>query len=194
MSSGNRSMSPSWSSTRGRAVPARLLRRLRGRPGLRHRPRAAGRESEVIFQIIQGIRHWESLRGGRGNEEVGESIHFVGPEKEGAAYRLIVVRKRNDQRALLPDFEYIYRLYVTNTDWNRHKVVRFYRKRGDAENVIRELKEGMRLIISSRKTSWPMRCSFNSSFSPTTWLRSSSMYTWTVPGGGCGSNSCATGC
>lgn len=102
----------------------------------------AGRESEVIFQIIQGIGHWEKLRGGRGNEEVGEGLHFIGPEKEGAAYRLIVVRKRNDQRALFPEFEYTYRLYVTNTDWNRHKVVRFYRKRGDAENVIRELKEG----------------------------------------------------
>jgi hypothetical protein len=102
----------------------------------------AGRESEAIFQIIQGIGHWERLRGGRGNEEVGEGIHFVGPEKEGAAYRLIVMRKRNEQRALFPEFEYTYRLYVTNTDWSRHKVVRFYRKRGNAENVIRELKEG----------------------------------------------------
>ena len=71
----------------------------------------------MIFQIIQGIRHWESLRGGRGNEEVGEGIHFIGSEKEGAAYRLIVVRKRNDQRALFPEFEYTYRLYVTNTDF-----------------------------------------------------------------------------
>jgi hypothetical protein len=102
----------------------------------------AGRESEAIFQIIQGIRHWERLRGGRGNEEVGEGLHFVGPEKEGAVYRLIVVRKRNEQRALFPEFEYTYRLYLTNTDWSRHKVVRFYRKRGNAENVIRELKEG----------------------------------------------------
>ena len=102
----------------------------------------AGRESEAIFQIIQGIEHWERLRGSRGNEEVGEGLHFVGPEKEGAAYRLIVVRKRNVERALFPEFEYTYRLYVTNTDWSSHKVVRFYRKRGDAENVIRELKEG----------------------------------------------------
>jgi hypothetical protein len=73
---------------------------------------------------------------------VGEGLHFVGPEKEGAAYRLIVVRKREQQRALFPEFEYSYRLYVTNTDWSLHNVVRFYRKRGDAENVIRELKEG----------------------------------------------------
>jgi hypothetical protein len=105
----------------------------------------AGRDSEVISQIIQRIDHWESLRGTRGNEEVGEAIHFVGPEKEGAAYRLIVVRKRNDQRALFAEFEYTYRLYVTNTDWSAHKVVRFYRKRGNAENHIRELKEGYAL-------------------------------------------------
>lgn len=102
----------------------------------------AGRESEIIFQIIQGIGHWERLRGGRQNEEVGEAIHFVGPEKEGAAYRLIVVRKRSEQGALFPEFDYSYRFYITNTDWSAHMVVRFYRKRADAENLIRELKEG----------------------------------------------------
>lgn len=101
-----------------------------------------GRVSEAIFQIIQGIEHWEKLRGGRENEQLGEGLHFIGSEKEGVLYRLIVVRKRNQQRALFPEFEYTYRLSFTNTDWSPHKVVRFYRKRGDAENVIRELKEG----------------------------------------------------
>jgi len=105
----------------------------------------AGRESELIFQIIQGIAHWKRLRGGRQEEEVGEAIHFVGPEKEGAAYRLIVIRKRNDQKALFREFEYTYRLYITNTDWSPHKVVRFYRKRANAENLIGELKEGYAL-------------------------------------------------
>jgi hypothetical protein len=104
-----------------------------------------GRESEAIFQVIQRIEHWERLRGGQVNEQVGERLHFVGSEKEGAAYRLVVVRKRNDQRALFPEFEYSYRLYLTNTDWSPHKVVRFYCKRGEAENVIRELKEGYAL-------------------------------------------------
>ena len=76
---------------------------------------------------------------------MGEAIHFVGPEKEGAAYRLIVVRKRNQQRALFPEFEYAYRLYLTNTDWSTHMVVRLYRKCAEAENIIRELKEGYAL-------------------------------------------------
>jgi len=102
----------------------------------------AGRDSEAIPQIIQTIRDWKVLRGSQGKDQVGEAIHFIGPEKKGKAYRLIIVRRRNDQRALFPEFEYSYRLYVTNTTWSAAKVVRFYRKRGDAENVIRELKEG----------------------------------------------------
>jgi hypothetical protein len=53
-----------------------------------------------------------------------------------------LVQKKNQQPALFPEFEYSYRLYVTNTDWSAHKVVRFYRQRGQAENLIRELKEG----------------------------------------------------
>jgi hypothetical protein len=76
---------------------------------------------------------------------VREALHFVGPEKEGAVYRLIVVRKREDQRALFPEFEYSYRLYITNTRWSPHKVVRFNRKRADAENLIREPKQGYAL-------------------------------------------------
>ncbi|MBP6059309.1 MAG: IS1380 family transposase [Candidatus Saccharicenans sp.] len=101
-----------------------------------------GRWSEATFQIIKGIEHWERLRGSQENEEVGESLHFVGPEKQGAVYRLIVVRKRTEQPALFPEFACTYRLYVTNTDWSAHKVVRFYRQRGQAENLIRELKQG----------------------------------------------------
>jgi hypothetical protein len=105
----------------------------------------AGRASETIPQLIQTIKHWKRLRGSGGKEEIGEAVHFVGPEKKGSAYRLIIVRRRNDQRALFPEFEYGYRIYVTNTVWSATKVVRFYRQRGDAENVIRELKEGYAL-------------------------------------------------
>ena len=96
-------------------------------------------DREGVGFVIGG---WETLRGSRGKEEVGETIHFLGPEKEGAAYRLVVVRRKKDQGALFPEYGFSYRLYVTNTDWSRSKVVRFYRKRGDAENVIKELKDG----------------------------------------------------
>jgi len=102
----------------------------------------AGRDSEAIPSLIKSIETWIPLRGSRGKEEVGETLHFIGPEKTGGAYRLIVVRRRNDQKALFPEFEYSYRFYLTNTAWSPTRVVRFYRKRGDAENLIRELKEG----------------------------------------------------
>ena len=101
-----------------------------------------GRDTEAIAPLIRRIRRWESLRGSRGLEHVGETVHFVGPEKTGAAYRLVVVRRKHAQGSLFPEHGYSYRIYVTNTDWKKAKVVRFYRLRGDAENVIRELKEG----------------------------------------------------
>jgi len=104
-----------------------------------------GRETEAIPPLIRSIRHWEPLRGSRREEEVGEAVHFIGSEKDGAAYRLVVVRRKKDQGSLFPEDEYSYRFYITNTLWNRSTVVRFYRKRGDAENVIKELKEGFGL-------------------------------------------------
>jgi hypothetical protein len=102
----------------------------------------AGRDSEAILPLIKSIKRWTPLRASRRKEEVGETLHFIGPEKTGGVYRLIIVRRKNDQKALFPEFEYSYRLYVTNAAWSPSRVVRFYRKRGDAENVIRELKEG----------------------------------------------------
>lgn len=102
----------------------------------------AGRDTEAIPPLIERITSWEKLRGSRGKEEIGETLHFIGPEKKGAVYRLIIVRRKNDQKALFSEFEYSYRIYVTNTAWSPAQVVRFYRKRGDAENLIRELKEG----------------------------------------------------
>ena len=80
--------------------------------------------------------------GGKKGEEVAEGVHFVGPEREGAAYRFVVVRRVKEQLALFPEFDYSYRLYFTNTEWSKHGVVHFYRGRGDAENVIKEEKEG----------------------------------------------------
>lgn len=100
-----------------------------------------GRESEAIFQIIQGIGHWERLRGGRENE-----------------------------------------------------VVRFYRQRGDAENVIQELKQWYAASHILSEDFLAKAVFFHLQLLATTWLESSSIPIWIAPGGGCGSNSCATGC
>ncbi|MGQ9671875.1 MAG: hypothetical protein ACUVV5_01940 [Candidatus Aminicenantales bacterium] len=65
---------------------------------------------------------------------VKESLHFIGLEKEGAIYRPIVVRKKNEQRALFPEFDYRYRFYGlrVNTAWSAHQLVPFCRKRDEA--------------------------------------------------------------
>jgi len=102
----------------------------------------AGDQYECILSLIKGIDSWEPLRGGKEGEEVAEGIHFIGPEKQGAAYRFVVTRRRKEQLALFAEFEYSYRVYFTNTDWSKHGVVHFYRQRAEAENVIKELKEG----------------------------------------------------
>ncbi len=109
----------------------------------------AGDKYEIVLDTIAAIEEdkWENLKKRKkrryvNKEEVAESVHFVGPEKGGKAYRFVVVRRKNNQLALFPEYEYTYRVYFTNTDWDKHKVVHFYRKRGDAENVIKEQKEG----------------------------------------------------
>jgi len=109
----------------------------------------AGDKYEIVLDTIAAIEEdkWEKLKKRKKRsyaikEEVAESVHFVGPEKGGKAYRFVVVRRKNNQLALFPEYEYTYRVYFTNTDWDKHKVVHFYRQRGDAENVIKEQKEG----------------------------------------------------
>ena len=107
----------------------------------------AGDKYEIVLDTIAAIEksRWEKLKKKKYSameEEVAESVHFVGPEKEGTAYRFVVTRRKNNQLALFPEYEYTYRVYFTNTDWDKHKVVHFYRQRGDAENVIKEEKEG----------------------------------------------------
>jgi len=109
----------------------------------------AGDKYEIILDAIAAIDEgkWEKLKQRKKRspaleEEVAESVHFVGPEKGGDVYRFVVVRRKSQQMALFPEFQYTYRVYFTNTDWDKHRVVHFYRERGDAENVIKEEKEG----------------------------------------------------
>jgi len=93
-----------------------------------------GDKYEIILDTIAAIneRKWEKLRDSVLEEEVAESVHFVGPEKGGDVYRFVVVRRKSRQMALFLEFQYTYRAYFTNTDWDKHKVVHFYRERGDA--------------------------------------------------------------
>jgi len=113
-----------------------------------------GEKFDIVLETISRIKEesWERLEPSKDwhkdkkiVEEVSEGVHFVGPEKKGAAYRFVVVRKKNKQRALFPEYEYGYRIYFTNGNRSKHEVVHLYRERGDAENVIKEEKEGFGL-------------------------------------------------
>jgi len=110
-------------------------------------------EVEIAEKSYEGFRGFNPLMGiikGKGEKlrdsaiekEVAESVHFVGSERGGDVYRFVVVRRKSQQMALFPEFQYTYRVYFTNTDWDKHRVVHFYRQRGDAENIIKEEKEG----------------------------------------------------
>ena len=108
-----------------------------------------GDKYEIVRDTIAAIAEekWEKLKQRNKRspaiaEEVAESVHFVGPEKGGKVYRFVVIRRKGKQLPLFPQFQYTYRVYFTNTDWDKHKIVHFYRQRGDAENVIKEEKEG----------------------------------------------------
>jgi len=75
------------------------------------------------------------------DEEIAETQHFIGPDKYGDAYRLIVKRKRRKDLVLFKEFGYEYRAIITNIyNWDESAVMRWYQRRGDAENIIKQLK------------------------------------------------------
>lgn len=113
-----------------------------------------GEKFDIVLQTILRIEEkaWEKLKSSANSgkkkkivEEVSQSVHFIGPEKSGAAYRFVVVRKKGDQLALFPQYKYSYRIYFTNKDRDKHELVHLYREQGDAENVIKEEKDGFGL-------------------------------------------------
>jgi len=62
-------------------------------------------------------------------------------------YRFVVVRKKSDQLSLFLNTSYSYRICFANKDHDKHELAHLYRERGDAENVIKEEKEGLGLLI-----------------------------------------------
>ena len=98
----------------GNASPAAnnlsLLRKIskyleKNNPGVKlfFRMDSAGDKYGIVLDTIAAIEDskWEKLKKKKKKdsaieEEVAESVHFVGPEKEGAAYRFVVVRRKNN--------------------------------------------------------------------------------------------------
>ena len=93
--------------------------------------------------VRRGIRwipsdRWEYFSEG---EEIAETQHFIGPDQKGDAYRLIVKRRKVRDPVLFEEFKYSYYAIITNIyNWDKSAVMRWYQRRGDAENTIKELK------------------------------------------------------
>jgi len=71
----------------------------------------AGDKYEIVLDTIAAIDEgkWEKLKQRKKRspaleEEVAESVHFVGPEKGGDVYRFVVVRRKSQQMALFSEY------------------------------------------------------------------------------------------
>jgi len=94
----------------------------------------------AVVNAIQSSE-WEVL-GDDVDEKVAESVYCFEFGKK--ACRVIVVRKEPRQYSLFPS-NYDYRTIITNMDWDKKSLVRWYRERATSENWIKELKSGFGL-------------------------------------------------
>jgi len=95
-------------------------------------------------EVIKTVRDWRRLWGSEGEEtdrEVGTAVHLVSKTKE--AVRLVVQRWRDPQLRLFEPNGYCYHVIATNRDdLTAEEVVWFHNRRGQVENLIKELKIG----------------------------------------------------
>ncbi|MEK7777547.1 MAG: IS1380 family transposase [Chloroflexota bacterium] len=76
----------------------------------------------------------------KGDREIAETVHSMEDTKE--AFRLIVQRWPKVQADLFDPDPYCYHVIATNREEPASKVVELHNQRGQAENFIKELKEG----------------------------------------------------
>lgn len=93
---------------------------------------------EVVRDIPEG--EWQPYWGDR---EVAETVHTMGHTRE--SFRLIVQRWPKLQAELFDPDPYCYHVIATNREEPSEKVVSVHNQRGQAENYIKELKEGFGL-------------------------------------------------
>jgi hypothetical protein len=101
-------------------------------------------QSPAMKEVIQTVRDWRRLWGPKREEtdrEVGTAVHLVSKTHE--AVRLVVQRWRDPQLQLFEPSGYCYQVIATNRDeLTAEEVVWFHNRRGQAENLIKELKIG----------------------------------------------------
>ena len=96
-------------------------------------------QDRAVKQAIKGIGagEWQPHEGDR---EIGETVHTMNDTKQ--AFRLIVQRWRKAQGELFDPDPYGYHVIASNREEAAPDVVALHNQRGQAENLIKELKEG----------------------------------------------------
>ncbi|NTU50910.1 MAG: IS1380 family transposase, partial [Candidatus Aminicenantes bacterium] len=101
-------------------------------------------QSPAMKEVIRTVRDWKRFWGPEGEEtdrEIGTAVHLVSKTKE--AVRLVVQRWRDPQLQLFEPSGYCYHVIATNRDeLSSEEVVWFHNRRGQVENLIKELKIG----------------------------------------------------
>jgi hypothetical protein len=113
-----------------------------------------GTQNEAMMKVIDMIPagQWESwtedkgelyLHPERRDWEVAETVYSF--EKSRKAYRVVVIRKPYPQLDMFKGIIYDYMIIVTNMEWEKRRVMRWYWERCNSENWIKELKYGFGL-------------------------------------------------
>ena len=97
-----------------------------------------------VKEAIETVTDWERLLSPEGEDtgrEVGTAIHIMRKTEE--AFRLVVQRWKNEQMDLFSPQQWCYQVIATNFDeLEAEEVVWWHNQRGQAENLIKELKIG----------------------------------------------------
>lgn len=96
-------------------------------------------QDRAVREAIKSIgeEEWQPYEGDR---EIAETVHTMNGTKE--AFRLIVQRWPKLQAELFDQDPYCYHVIATNREEPTKEVVQRHNQRGQAENFIKELKEG----------------------------------------------------
>jgi hypothetical protein len=101
-------------------------------------------QNAAVKEVIKTVRDWKPLVNEEGTEtdrEVGTAIHIMAKTKE--PFRLVIERWRDPQLSLFEPEGFCYHVIATDRDeLSPEEVAWFHNGRGQAENLIKEIKIG----------------------------------------------------
>jgi len=107
-------------------------------------------KDKEVWEAVKTVRDWKRLLTPEGEEtgrEVGSAIHIM--NKTLVAFRLIVQRWPNPQMDLFRPEQWCYQVISTNMDeLEPEEVVWFHNRRGQVEDLIKELNFGLEQMVS----------------------------------------------